>query len=198
MNCKLCRIIRSDLDFIVVAHRFLQMEKLFNFDTDTVEHRILIVSRYWWEISHWLGSLVAGGSELLLLRRIFIEWILRVASCCFYIIFSDSYLLYKDNLSLFGRKNNDFHISEMFPFLGTWCKFQKTFVFQLFVQSNFYRQLWVLIRGICSSQVIFSDTLSAMLIPLNNFPRKSVTIIMELVPFELFSQTSTFILVTSF
>ena len=32
MNCRLCRIIKRDLGFIVDAHRFMQMEKLFNFD----------------------------------------------------------------------------------------------------------------------------------------------------------------------
>ena len=36
MKCKFCRIIRRDLGFIVAAHRFLQREKLFNFDK--VEH----------------------------------------------------------------------------------------------------------------------------------------------------------------
>ena len=34
--------------------------------------------------------------------------------------------------------------------------------------------------------------------PVNNFPRQSVTIKGELVPLELFSQTSTFILIASF
>ena len=32
MNFKLCRMIRRDLGFIVVVHRFLRREKLFNFD----------------------------------------------------------------------------------------------------------------------------------------------------------------------
>ena len=31
----------------------------------------------------WLGTLIAGGSELLLLRKIFKEWVFRVAICCF-------------------------------------------------------------------------------------------------------------------
>ena len=53
MSCKLCRIIRRDLDFIVIAHRFLQREKLFK--SDKVEHWILIVSRYWWETSPVVG-----------------------------------------------------------------------------------------------------------------------------------------------
>ena len=49
MNCKLCRVINRDLGFIVAAHRFLQCEKLFNFDK--VEHWNVIVSRYSWEFS---------------------------------------------------------------------------------------------------------------------------------------------------
>ena len=32
MNCKLCGIIRRDLGFIVVVHRFLRRKNLFNFD----------------------------------------------------------------------------------------------------------------------------------------------------------------------
>ena len=48
-HCKLYKIIRRDLGFIVVALCFLQKEKLFNFDK--VEHWIRIVSRYWWETS---------------------------------------------------------------------------------------------------------------------------------------------------
>ena len=32
MNCKLFRIIKTDLGFFVVANRFLQRQKLFNFD----------------------------------------------------------------------------------------------------------------------------------------------------------------------
>ena len=53
MNCKLCRITRRDLGFIVAAHRFLKREKLFNFDK--FEHWIPIVSRYWWETSPVVG-----------------------------------------------------------------------------------------------------------------------------------------------
>ena len=32
MNCRLCRIIRKEYGFIVVLHRLLKREKLFNFD----------------------------------------------------------------------------------------------------------------------------------------------------------------------
>ena len=121
MNCKLYGIIRTDLAFIVAAHRFLQREKLFNLDK--VENLFLIVSRYWWETSPVVGYFVAGRSELLLLGTTFTEWFFRVASCCFYMILTDSYLLHMENLFFFGRNYNDFHIWEVFPLLGTWCKF---------------------------------------------------------------------------
>ena len=52
MNCKLCRIIRRESGNIVVVHRFLQVVK---------------------KVHQWLGSLVAGRSELLLLRMFFKE-----------------------------------------------------------------------------------------------------------------------------
>ena len=57
MNCKLCRFIRRDLGFILVALRFLQREKLFNFDK--VEHWFLNVTRYRWENSPVVGDV--GG-----------------------------------------------------------------------------------------------------------------------------------------
>ena len=53
MFCKLCRIAKRDLGFIVVAHRFLKKEKVFTFDK--VDHWILIVSRHWWETSPVFG-----------------------------------------------------------------------------------------------------------------------------------------------
>ena len=71
----------------------------------------------------WLGTLVAGRSELLLLRKIFKEKFFRVAICCFFTIVTDSYLLHMDNFSFFGQSYNHCHIWEVFPFLGTWCKF---------------------------------------------------------------------------
>ena len=57
MNCKLCRIKRWDMVFVVVAHHFLQREKSFTFDK--VEHWIRIFSRHWWETSPVVGY---GGS----------------------------------------------------------------------------------------------------------------------------------------
>ena len=36
-----------------------------------------------------------------------------------------------DNFSFFGQNYNDFHIKEVFPFLGIWFKFQHYFVFSL-------------------------------------------------------------------
>ena len=121
MNCKLCGILRTDLAFIVAAHCFLQMEKLFKLDK--VENLFLVISKYWSENSPVVGYFVAWRSGLLLLGTIFTEWFFRVASCCFYMILTDSYLLHMDNLSFFGRNYNDFHIWEVFRLLGTWCKF---------------------------------------------------------------------------
>ena len=121
MSCKLCEIISTDLDFFVAAHRFLQRENLFKFDK--VENWILIVNKYWWEAWPVVGYFVAGRSELLLLGASFTEWFFRVASCCFYMNLTDSYLLYMDNLHFFGRSYNDFHIWEVFSLLGTWCNF---------------------------------------------------------------------------
>ena len=118
---------RTDLGFIVAAHRFLQREKLFNFDK--VENWILIVSRYWWETSPVVGYFVAGREELLLLGTIFTEWFFRVASCCFYMILTDSELFYVDNLSFFSRSYNDFHIWEVFPFFGDLLQVLKLFCF---------------------------------------------------------------------
>ena len=120
--------------------------------------------------------LVAGRSNLLLLRRFSKEWIFRVPSFCFYMILTDSYLLYLDNLSFFGRSYNNFHIWEMFPFLWTWCKLWHYFAFQSFVQSNFSRQP-IAVSEVFATLKWFSQTRRlAMLIPLNNFPRQSLII----------------------
>ena len=121
MNRKLCRIIRKDLGFIVVAHCFLQTENVFNFDK--VEHRILLVGRYWWETSPVVGYVGKWKKRVASVEKDFKEWIFRVASCCLYMILTDSYLFYMDNPSVFGRIHNDFHIWEVFLFLGTSCKF---------------------------------------------------------------------------
>ena len=145
-----------------------------------------------------MGTLVAGRSELLLLRKIFKEWFFRVAVCCYYTIITDSYLLSMDKLSFFDQNYNDFHIWELFPFLGTWCKFQHYFVFQSFVHCNFSRQP-VALSGDSIPLERFSQTSCLeMLILVKNFPRQSVTIIGELVPFELFWHTNSVIHLTSF
>ena len=123
MNCKFCRITRRGLGFIVVAHRFLQRENLFNLDQ--VEQWILIVSRYWWKNSPVVGYVTSWKKRVGVVenvRTIFEERFFRVASCCFCMILTDSYLLYMDNLSFIGRSYNYFHIWEVFLFSGTWCK----------------------------------------------------------------------------
>ena len=124
MNCKLCRILRRESIFIVVVHRFLQKEKLFSFYKGWAlksyrrQELLKIFTSDW-----GLATLVAGKSELLLLRKIFKEWFFRVAICFFYTNLTDSYLLYMDKFSFFGQSYKDFHIWKVFPFLGTWCKF---------------------------------------------------------------------------
>ena len=45
-----------------------------------------------------------------------------------------------DNHSFLGLSDNDFHLRKVFPFSGTWCKFEHYFVFQSFVQIIFSRQ----------------------------------------------------------
>ena len=112
-------------------------------------------------------------------------------------ILTDSHLLYMDNHSFFGRSDNDFHIWKVFPFwrlgasLNTILFFSHLFrvispdnlsPYQgtLFLLSDFLR------HAVCDVN------------PVNNFARQSVTIKVELVPLELFSQTSIFILMASF
>ena len=145
-----------------------------------------------------MGTLVAERSELLLLRKIFKECFFTVAICCFYTVLTDSYLLCMDNFPFFGQSYNDFHKWEVFPFLGTWFKFQHYFVFQSFVQSNFSRQPVALSGDSFPIEWFFETCCPENLIPVKNFPRQSVAIKGELVPLELLWHTSCFIHLTSF
>ena len=116
---------------------------------------------------------------------------------CFYMILTDSYMLYVDNVSFFGRSYTNFHIWEEFPFAGIGASFNTILFF-----SHLFR-------------VIFSDSLSPYqktLFLLSAFLRHAVCDVnprepfsptvcphkRKLFPLELFSQTSTFILITSF
>ena len=134
MNWGLCRIIRKGLGFIIVVHRFLQTQKFSNFDK--AEHWILIVNRYWWETSPVVGYVGSSKKTVAVVGNDFF----RVACCRFYMIVTDSYLLYLDNSSFFGWSYNDSYFLEIFPFLGTWCKFHNFFVFRSFAQSKLSRQ----------------------------------------------------------
>ena len=108
----------------------------------------------------WLGTFVAGRSELLLLGTIFKESFCKVASCCFYMILTDSYLLYMDNLSFFGRSYNDFHIWKVFLFLGTLCKFYTILFFsQLFTVTS--PDNLSPYQGTCFSQVATNFTFTS-------------------------------------
>ena len=104
-NCKLCRILRRDFGSIVVAHRFRQREKLFNFDE--VDYWILIVSRYWWETSPMVGYVSSWKMRVAVVGNDFTESFFRGAKCCFFIFLTDSYLLFMD-ISFSGRSFNDF------------------------------------------------------------------------------------------
>ena len=77
----------------------------------------------------WLSALVAERSELLLLATIFKEWFLRVASFCFYIILTNSYLLSTEILLFFDRSYNDFHMWEAFLFWGLGASFNTILFF---------------------------------------------------------------------
>ena len=137
---------------------------------------------------------------MLLLGTIFKRRFCRVAICCFFMIFPDSYLLYSlvwatspslvetTTISIYGR---------CFSFSGLGTSFNTILFFShlfrvispdslspyegtLFLLCDFLR------HAVCDVN------------PVNIFPRQSVTIKGELFSLELFSQTSTFIFVASF
>ena len=145
-----------------------------------------------------LGTLVAARNELLLLRKIFKEWIFRVASCCFYTILTASYLLYMDNFSFFGRNYNNFDKWAVFFLSGIWCNSYCYFVFRPFVQSFFSRQPVALSGDFVPLEWFSQTRCLAVLITLNTFPRQFATIKVEIVPLELNWQSSTFIQLTTF
>ena len=115
MNCKLCRIIRREYGFIVVIHRFLQTEKLINFDKGWAlksDRRQVLLRNF---TSGWVRWQLEEAS-CCCWGRFCKEWNFRVANWCFYKILTDSYLLYLDRFSLFGQNYKNFHIWEVFPF----------------------------------------------------------------------------------
>ena len=169
MICKLCGIVRRDLRSIVAAHRFLHGEKLLKFGK--VENWLLIVSRFWWEISQAVGYFVAGRSKLLLLGTFFTEWFFRVASCCFYMVFTDSYLIYKDKTFFLVESTTISIYGRCFLFWGLGASFNIT----LFFSHSF--------------RVIFPDNLSpyqGTLFLLSDFVR---LVVCDVNPRELISQT---------
>ena len=195
MLWELCIIIWRDLGFFVVAHRLLQREMLFNFDE--VEHWIPIVSRHWWQFRQWLGTLVAGRSKVLLLRTTFKEWIFRVASCCFYMILTDSHLLYLDNLFLFWWK------LQRFPYIGVFSFFRGLVEVStlLFFSQSFRVISPDNLSPYQGTLFLLSDFLRHAVCdvnPVNIVVRQSVTLKGELVPVELFSQTSASVVTASF
>ena len=138
MNCKLCRIISGEYGFILVVHRFLQMEKV-------IQLRQRLSTKIWSsaglvaKFHQRLDKLVARRSQLLLFTKSFKQWNFRVAICCFYTILTASYLLFMKNLFFFGQSYNNFHKWEVCPFSRAWSKIYHYF-FQSFVQCDFSRQ----------------------------------------------------------
>ena len=121
-----------------------------------------------------MGTLVAGRSELLLLRTIFKEWFCNVASCCFYKILTDSYLLYMDNLSFLVEATTISIYGRCFLLWGLGASFNTILLFSnlfsvispdnlspyqgsLFHLNDFFQSVWLLIGGTC---LLFSDKLS--------------------------------------
>ena len=98
---------------------------------------------------------------------------------------------------LFGRSYNDFHIWKVFPFWGLGASFNTILFFSHLLRvispDNLspYQGTLLLLGDFLRHAVCNVN-------PVNKFPRQSVTINGELVPLELFSQTSTFILLASF
>ena len=137
-NCKLCRIIRRETGFIVVVHRFMQREKLFN--SDKVEHWILIVSRYWWENSTTFGYVGSRKKRVAVVENDF----KRMNSQS-----SKLLLLYDFNRfipAIYGQPILFWSKLHRFPYMGGVSFFDDSvqvftlFVFQFYVQSNFSRQ----------------------------------------------------------
>ena len=120
------------------------------------ETNLSSMTHFWWrhvlwagideKLHHWLGTLVDGKNELLLLRTIFKKWVFKEASCCFYMVFTDSYLLSMDNISFFVEATTISIYERCFLFwrLGSSFNFQHSFDFQSFGQSNFSRHPFAL------------------------------------------------------
>ena len=101
-------------------------------------------------------------------------------------------------LFLFWSKLQPFPYMGVVSFFGVLGANFNTFLFFSYLFRVITPDTCRFARVLRSSSVIFSDKLSAMLIPGNNFSRQCVTIKREFVQLDLFSQTSTLILVTSF
>ena len=165
---------------------------LFNFDKN--EHWSLTVSRYWWETLPVVGYDASGRSELLLLGTIFKEWFCRVASCCFYMFLTDSYLLFWTDFPFLVEATAVSIYGMCFLFWGLGASFYTNLFF-----SHMFRVLPPDNLSSYQGTLFFlSDFLTDAVGDVNSVNIQSVTIEGELVRLELFSQTSTFILKASF
>ena len=111
-------------------------------------------------------------------------------------ILSNSNQLQMYNSSFFGQRHNEFYIWKVFPFWGLGASLNTLLIFSRLFKI-FSPENPGLINGAPFILVILSRCL-AVLILVNDFPRQPVTKNVEVVTLELFSQTSTFVRLTSF
>ena len=122
------------------------------------------------EVHQWLGTMVARRSQLLLLRKNFKEWFFKVASCCFYRYLTNSY-----NFYIYGQPLLFWSTLQRFPYTGCVSFFRDPvqvltlFCFSVISSEWFFQTSCRLIRGLCSTWVIFADTLSGVVNPRENF-----------------------------
>ena len=100
-KCKPWKIISGDFGFCCGYFTIPATGTVFHF-------RERLSTEFWlWacfgeELHQWLGTLGAGRSKLLLLRKTFKKWFFSVAICCFYTILKSSHLLFMGHFSFFG------------------------------------------------------------------------------------------------
>ena len=168
------------------------------FNFDEVEQWILIVSRYWRETSRLVGYVGSWKKRIAVVENDFQRMIFQSSKLLLLHIFNRFIPTLCGQSFLFWSKLQRCPYMGGVSVLGTCRKSQYYFVPQSFIQSNFSRQPVALSGDFVPLMPVSQTRCLAMLIPLNSFPSHSVTKEGELVPLELFSQTSFFIHLTSF
>ena len=162
------------LDFIVGVQQFMRKELFLNFGhvwALNLDRKQVLVKKF----DKWLGTLVAEGSDLFLLRMIS-KKNFQISELV--LLYNSSRIistLYGHSL-LFCQSYNDFHKWEVFHFLGTQCKFNNCFVFQSFFQSFFSIQPVALSRDFFPLRWVLQTRCLALLIRVTIFPRQFVNI----------------------